>query len=236
MPTSDLITVLVIDDDPVDADMVRRLLSPDVTSRAVYRVHVAFSLTEARSFLDMGEHVDVMVVDHHMGETTGIDFVSERRAAGDVTPAVLVTGRGGENVRRQARLAGCYEYVEKDRLKDRAGSEVLDLILAASVEQAAQGARHPELVAAVRQQAAAVRAAAEAMVDLHGTVVAEHARSTAQILEAIAEGNRPWWSRALAAAQKHPIGALVALLVLTLLIITVVALVAPYVGPFFPAQ
>lgn len=79
-------TVLVVDDEPS-----LRLLCRVNLELGGLRVLEAGTLAEARALLER-EHVDVVVLDVHLGPDDGRDLLDELRAAESATRVVMLTG------------------------------------------------------------------------------------------------------------------------------------------------
>jgi DNA-binding response OmpR family regulator len=97
-------TVLVVDDEPA-----MRLLCRVNLELEGYSVLEAASLDAARQTL-RAEHVDVLLVDVHLGAGDGRDLVREVRAAGDTPRCALLTGTVELS---PAERAGADEVIEK---------------------------------------------------------------------------------------------------------------------------
>ena len=80
--------ILVVDDDSV---LLR--LSEDVLKEAGYRVLVAWSGAEALRTLDQrADEIQMMIVDHRMGDMSGVDVVRKVRARWPHVACLMVTG------------------------------------------------------------------------------------------------------------------------------------------------
>ena len=110
---TDNLKMLVVDDDDVDRERVRRYLD---------RSALSVEITEAESGLQAlqllkGAQFDCIVLDNHLGDTTGAELISriqsEDRAA---CPIIMVTGAGNEALAVQAMMDGAYDYLPKTHL------------------------------------------------------------------------------------------------------------------------
>jgi Na+/proline symporter/signal transduction histidine kinase/ActR/RegA family two-component response regulator len=96
-------TILVIDNDPLVLDGMRTILSGwDCT------VHTAIGIKAALAVLFDGKvQPDVLLVDFHLGDGTGLDAISSVRVRlGVQTPAILITADTSPDLAREARLYG----------------------------------------------------------------------------------------------------------------------------------
>jgi FixJ family two-component response regulator len=92
-------TIAIIDDDDAVRDSTRSLL--ECYDYAV-REHPS-----AEDFLNQSRgEVDCLLVDHHMSGTTGLDLLERLRAEGDLTPALMLTGRADPNLEKRVKNVG----------------------------------------------------------------------------------------------------------------------------------
>lgn len=99
--------VLVVDDEPAVATLVRRVLRGEA-----YDVDGADSLARARA-LAMSRPYDALVLDHNLPDGTGTGFIRELRAAGIRTPVLMLTAMADDETTVQALDAGADDYVTK---------------------------------------------------------------------------------------------------------------------------
>ncbi|HEX7277102.1 MAG TPA: response regulator transcription factor [Acidimicrobiales bacterium] len=106
------ITVLVVDDQAIYHDMVRRILDrePDMAV-----VAVAATMREA---LDRAEthRPDVVLMDQQLPDGRGTDAAGRITALVRTSRVVMVTATANDLTLEAARAAGCSGYVLKDRL------------------------------------------------------------------------------------------------------------------------
>ncbi|WP_375454399.1 sensor histidine kinase [uncultured Methylobacterium sp.] len=103
-----LARVLYIDDDPGLARLVRRALG----ARGYAVEHAASGDAGLARLLSGG--IDVVALDHHMPEQTGLDVLPAIRALPDAPPVIYVTGSEDSRVAVAALKAGAVDYVWKD--------------------------------------------------------------------------------------------------------------------------
>ncbi len=104
---------LVIDDDPGDIEILRRLLEDISAGEAELT-----SFTDVESALpELGSgSFDLIFIDYVLGEKTGLEAFESIRGQGCESPVVLLTGRGSEQVAVDAMKAGVADYVVKGNL------------------------------------------------------------------------------------------------------------------------
>lgn len=105
----ELLKILVIDDDKVDAMALNRSISK---SGILADVVVAFSEKEAIIKLESTEY-DLIFLDYMLSETDGISLLKKIRRKGFHTPVIFVTSQGDEKIASQAIISGASDYIPK---------------------------------------------------------------------------------------------------------------------------
>jgi signal transduction histidine kinase len=114
------ITVLLVEDNPGDAELLVELLRESAPARAGQeaaaappeRVLCAGRLAAAREMLRDGA-VDVVLLDLSLPDARGLDTLAQVRAAAPRLPVVVLTGLADEGVAVQALQAGAQDYLVK---------------------------------------------------------------------------------------------------------------------------
>lgn len=117
------IEVLVIDDDSVDRESIRRHLRGDD-----FIVHEASSFAEALEVID-AHNIDCVLLDHFMPDGEGIDRLPELVSRN--LAVIMLTGQGNERIAVQAMKGGAYDYLVKDAIQ----KEVLHKSILQTVEK-----------------------------------------------------------------------------------------------------
>ena len=99
--------MLVVEDDPVDQMALKRLLKKE---QLAYQVTMAESVQQARETLARNTF-DVVVTDYRLGDGVALDLFEWLQGL----PVIVVTGGGDEGVAIQARKAGAYDCLIRDR-------------------------------------------------------------------------------------------------------------------------
>ena len=99
--------LLVVEDDRGIRDMLERGLRV-----AGHAATFAADVAEARLEWQAGAF-DLVLLDVMLPDGDGIDLLAERRAAGDDTPAVLLSAREADEVRDRAAAVGAVTYLPK---------------------------------------------------------------------------------------------------------------------------
>lgn len=107
------IRLLLVEDDPTDAEFTRAMLSQIRHAQVVVRW--VTRLDEALDRLRSGEH-DVALVDYHLGAENGLDLVRRATRLELPTPMILLTGKGSREVDVEAQEAGAADYLVKGRI------------------------------------------------------------------------------------------------------------------------
>lgn len=104
------LTVLVIDDDLGDIELLRRHLAeiPD------WEIHVVAQHDAESGRAALKERsIDVVFLDYRLGAVNGLDVLREIRQDGGTCPVVFLTGQGDERVAAAFRRAGGDDYLTK---------------------------------------------------------------------------------------------------------------------------
>ena len=108
-----VVRVLAVDDSPTVLAILKRVL---VAQEGFEIVATAKNLAEARSaMLRLGSEVDLMTLDLHLGQETGIDYLKSIQGQRQHVPVVVVSAlnRESEAMAREALTLGAVDYVEK---------------------------------------------------------------------------------------------------------------------------
>ncbi|MBL8511573.1 MAG: REC domain-containing diguanylate cyclase, partial [Betaproteobacteria bacterium] len=121
--------LLVVDDDDLDRERVRRMLAQITLRCAVTEVD---SVTAAKA--ELGHHeFDCIFLDYHLGDAIGTELID---AIGSIVkcppPIVMITGAGDERTAVSALQQGVYDYIPKRLLR----SDLLETVLTSSLQRA----------------------------------------------------------------------------------------------------
>ena len=105
----DVMRVLLVEDDMVDAKRVLRALS--ASERCVFKTHHVASLREAVDCL--GDDWDAIMLDLELPDSAGIDTVHRLLAVRNDIPIVVVTGQDDQTLVDILALAGVQDYLTK---------------------------------------------------------------------------------------------------------------------------
>lgn len=108
---SENIRVLIIEDDPVDAELVLRELKRGGFHPEWVRVE-----TEGEFLAELEKNPDVILSDSKLPLFDGIEALHLLRKRGLDIPFILVSGRLGEDAAVEAMKSGACDYLLKDRL------------------------------------------------------------------------------------------------------------------------
>ncbi|MBF0526198.1 MAG: response regulator [Deltaproteobacteria bacterium] len=110
------INILLIEDDPGDAEYLDELLAEDGTH--IFKVEWAVRLDEGLKRVSQGD-LDVVLLDLALPDSAGLDtFVRFHAAAPDV-PVVVLTGLNDEQMAILAVSKGAQDYLPKQGLDSR---------------------------------------------------------------------------------------------------------------------
>src|SRR3954465_12607304 len=105
------IMILLVDDDPVDREMIRRSLD-DLS----IEFDEASSCKEFLSFINTNKSYDLIILDYKLPDDTGLNAAKQVQTLGVTTPIIIVTGFGSEELERQSSAAGLLGYIAKDKV------------------------------------------------------------------------------------------------------------------------
>ena len=105
--------ILLVEDNPVDAELLQEHLSADGTLG--FRITHCVALAEAFAFL-AAHGCDVIFLDLHLPDSNGLaTYLRVNSRAGSI-PIVILTGLGDEQVATTAIQRGAHHYLRKDGL------------------------------------------------------------------------------------------------------------------------
>ncbi len=102
--------VLLVEDDPADADLVMHELT-----RAGIAVLWSRAETEADFLLALRQRPDIILSDYSLPQFNGLRALELLQASGLDIPLILISGTVGEDVAVEAMRRGAVDYLLKDR-------------------------------------------------------------------------------------------------------------------------
>ncbi|MBS1701077.1 MAG: response regulator [Armatimonadetes bacterium] len=105
--------LLLVEDNPGDADLVVELLEE---SGSHYKVLRATRMSEAVDKLKNSE-VDVVLLDLRLPDSSGLDSLREIKSVAEQIPIVILTGLEDESLAMECINAGVQDYLAKSELK-----------------------------------------------------------------------------------------------------------------------
>ena len=107
------LTILVIDDDPADVEILRRRLE-EIVGRDVE--FMAFNDAQTGCAEAIRCEADLIFLDYLLGAETGLEVFHEIRKGGCNMPVIMLTGHGSEEVAVEAMKAGVSDYLVKGKI------------------------------------------------------------------------------------------------------------------------
>ncbi len=101
-------TILIVDDEPVILDVLRRFLEADGRT-----LLLAGSAREALAAADAAVEIDVALIDKNLGDGSGLDVARALRHSKQDVEVILVTGYASLDTAIQAVQIGAFDYVTK---------------------------------------------------------------------------------------------------------------------------
>ena len=136
------LTLLLVEDDPADADLVRLVLEPYEAAR-ISLLH-AETRAEGERLVSRHDEIDLVLLDLGLPDSRGLATLSNWRPARPSPPVVVLSGNGNSGLVEASRQLGAAMYVNKQDLlglTDGPGvDELVDAFRALSLEPAGAGA------------------------------------------------------------------------------------------------
>ncbi len=109
-----LMKVLLVDGNEHDRVTIRELLS-EIEGRR-YDLEWVRAYDAALETIQRDHH-DVCLIDYHLGERNGLEFLRDAILLGCQTPFILLTGEGDRQVSAEAMKAGATDYLVKNQIE-----------------------------------------------------------------------------------------------------------------------
>ena len=107
---SEVVNVLLVDDDEDDATITRALLAEVPSTK--FKLDWAPSYERGLAMMKE-EHHDIDLVDYQLGARSGIDLLREVHEHHLHAPVIMLTGQGNESVVLEAIRSGASDYIPK---------------------------------------------------------------------------------------------------------------------------
>jgi two-component system sensor histidine kinase/response regulator len=107
------LTILVIDDNPADVEIVRRLLQ-QIDSWEIH-FFASYDSKEGRAEVAKGK-ADLILLDYMLDSETGLEVLNAIKDEGCFLPVIMLTGHGNEEIAVEAMKAGVSDYLVKGRI------------------------------------------------------------------------------------------------------------------------
>ena len=127
----DVIRILLVEDNPDDARLVRRKLEREVARPDWFRLDHVGAMQPALDALGKRDH-DVILLDLNLPDSEGIGTVTRVREVETTVPIVVFTVAGDEEMALAALRAGAQDYLVKDEL---GGGPVLHRAIRYAIER-----------------------------------------------------------------------------------------------------
>jgi diguanylate cyclase (GGDEF)-like protein len=113
-PISSVIKVLLIDDDEDDYLILRECLL-ETASRSKFTMDWAQTYQSGLTHMLQSKH-DVYLIDHYLGEKSGLELLKEAVESGCQAPMIIITGQSSPEIDQAAMYAGATDYLVKENL------------------------------------------------------------------------------------------------------------------------
>lgn len=115
MPNRTSILLLLIEDNPGDARLVREHLL-DASGAQLIGVQEAPSLASGRTFVEQGGKPDIVLLDLSLPDSFGLETLAHWLAVAPAVPVIVLTGSDDEALAIQAVREGAEDYLVKGRI------------------------------------------------------------------------------------------------------------------------
>ena len=138
--TCDNIKLLIVDDDAVDREQIRRMIS---RSNIQAKISEASSIESSMSYLEHREF-DCVIVDYRLGIGSGLTLLDNiRKSVNNHCAVIMITGLGDEKIAAEAMRLGASDYLLKNQLKsDQLIHSISSSIQRASLEKKLHNMAH----------------------------------------------------------------------------------------------
>jgi len=109
------LSILIVEDDEDYALIIEDLILDGLAAMPPKIEHI-LSGEEAISRLTLSSPYDLCLFDYRLGAMHGIELLREIRAKGIITPIILLTGQGDQEIAVEAMKAGATDYLVKSHL------------------------------------------------------------------------------------------------------------------------
>ena len=137
------VRVLIVDDDPAMGAMVRQLIK-------VQGLPEPTVVTTGGAALALNEPFDIVLLDHQLPDTTGLEVLASLRAREGRPSVILITGNGDESLAASALRQGADDYLIKDQSLPKLLPQVLERVRRTRALRNALAAAEEDLVRAER--------------------------------------------------------------------------------------
>jgi putative two-component system response regulator len=153
MSTSAAVKVLLVDDNPDDVSIMRRLLGQ--YQRAHFKVASASSTGSCLEFLQ-GNGVDLLLLDYSMPVEDGLAFLRRANGLVDMPPVIIVTGQVDYRLAAEAIRSGASDCLYKNAMTSQTLGQAVQQALAKSRYEADLGRFDANLISALVRASAAI--------------------------------------------------------------------------------
>jgi diguanylate cyclase (GGDEF)-like protein len=116
-PEPKTIRILFVDDDEDDYLIVRDCLM-DLSGQTKFELDWVSTYQAGLTQIQRARH-DIYLIDHYLGESSGLDLLKEAIQIGCQEPIIIITGQSAPELDYAAQQAGATDYLEKNQITGR---------------------------------------------------------------------------------------------------------------------
>jgi CheY-like chemotaxis protein len=109
-------TVLLVEDNPADADLVREMMEQSEGDRYRFRIVHCTRISDALGIL-AGNAIDVILLDLGLPDSSGAETLVTIHAVAGRAPIVVLTGRDDDSLAMQCIDLGAQDYLSKSEIR-----------------------------------------------------------------------------------------------------------------------
>ena len=143
MPGQNVLNVIIVEDEPIDAEILRRSLQRlEVPS---LEVTLATTGKQAQVLFQKNRY-DLLLLDLHLPDVVGFELIQEAKKLQQNAAIVVVTSLNSDEAALETAQLGADDYIVKDDLMGSSLGKTLRRLLRSRLQEIFAGAKKPKLI------------------------------------------------------------------------------------------